>query len=182
MSTSTPSLGQGCLLVASPELLDPNFARSVVFVIAHDTGGSFGLVLNRPLDLTLQDVLEEAGDGAGAVPVLRGGPVQPEVLQFLSAADGPGRAVLPGVALGGPLDDLLGLARGGGAVRAFAGYAGWSGGQLERETREGSWIVAPARAAHVFEVPAPQLWVQVLRELGGRYAWLALEGGEPGAN
>jgi putative transcriptional regulator len=179
---STPSLGQGCLLVASPELFDPNFARSVVFVIAHDASGSFGLVLNRPLDLTLEDVLEDADAGAGAVPVLRGGPVQPEVLQFLSATDGPGRVLLPGVALGGPLPDLLGLARGGALVRAFAGYAGWSGGQLERETQEGSWIVAPARAGHVFEVPAPELWVRVLRELGGRYAWLALEGGEPDAN
>ncbi|MBM3985326.1 MAG: YqgE/AlgH family protein [Planctomycetes bacterium] len=179
---STPSLGQGCLLVASPELIDPNFVRSVVFVITHDESGSFGLVLNRPLDVVLADVLEDVGAAAGAVPVLRGGPVQPEVLQFLSAADGPGRALLPGVTLGGPLDHLLGLAQGGGAVRAYAGYAGWSGGQLERETQEGSWIVAPARAAHVFEIPAAQLWARVLRQLGGRYAWLALEGGKPDVN
>lgn len=175
------TLGQGCLLVASPELLDPNFARSVVFVIAHDASGSFGLVLNRPLDLTLDAVLEAPGDGAERVPVLRGGPVQPEVLQFLSAGAA-GRELLPGVAVGGALDELLGLARAGTAVHAYSGYAGWGGGQLEDETREGSWIVAPASAAHVFRTPAGELWARVLRGLGGRYAWLALEGGDPGAN
>ncbi len=179
---STQTLGQGCLLVASPELLDPNFARSVVFVISHAASGSFGLLLNRPMDLSLEDVLEAAGDGSRSVPVLRGGPVQPEVLQFLSSGDGPGRVLLPGVSLGGALDDLLERVRCGGALRAYSGYAGWSGGQLERETQEGSWIVAPACAAHVFEVPAAQLWVQVLRELGGRYAWLALGDGNPEAN
>jgi len=179
---ATPTLGQGCLLVASPELLDPNFARTVVFVISHDGEGSFGLVLNRPLDVTLDDVLESPGEGAAQVPVLRGGPVQPEVLQFLSRDGSVGRALLPGVAVGGDLDELLGHAREGGRVRAFAGYAGWGGGQLERETAEGSWIIAPARPEHLFDVPAAQLWVQVLRELGGRYAWLALDGGDPGSN
>ena len=93
---STPTLGQGCLLVASPELLDPNFARTVVFVISHDGDGSFGLVLNRPLDVTLDDVLESPGEGAAHVPVLRGGPVQPEVLQFLSRDGSVGRVLLPG--------------------------------------------------------------------------------------
>lgn len=175
------TLGQGCLLVASPELLDPNFVRSVVFVIAHDAGGSFGLVLNRPLDVTLDAVLEAPGAGAERVPVLRGGPVQPEVLQFLSAGSA-GRELLAGVSVGGPLEALLELARGGAAVRAYSGYAGWGGGQLEEELRDGSWIVAPARAAHVFETPAAELWARVLRGLGGRYAWLALDGGDPGSN
>ena len=179
---STPSLGQGCLLVASPELLDPNFVRTVVFVISHDGEGSFGLVLNRPLDVTLDDVLDKAGAGAAKVPVLRGGPVQPEVLQFLSRDASIGRALLPGVAVGGNLDQLLGHAHDGGRVRAVAGYAGWGGGPLERETNEGSWIVAPARPEHVFDVPSGRLWAQVLRELGGRYAWLALEAGDPGSN
>jgi len=175
-------VGQGCLLVASPELLDPNFARTVVFVIAHDGDGTFGLVLNRPLDASLDDVLEAAGEGAERIRVHRGGPVQPEMLQFLSSGDGPGRTLLPGVAVGGDLDALVAHARGASAVRAYAGYAGWGSGQLEAETREGSWIVAPARAEHVFDVPADKLWVAVLRELGGRYAWLALEGGDPEAN
>jgi putative transcriptional regulator len=179
---ATPTLGQGCLLVATPELLDPNFARTVVFILSHDADGSFGLVLNRPLDVTLFDVLDAPGEGADRLPVLRGGPVQPDMLQFLANGLPNGRELLPGVSVGGDLDELLGHVRGGGAVRAYAGYAGWSGGQLERETAEGSWVVAPARAGHVFEVPAEQLWVKVLRELGGRYTWLALEGGDPESN
>ena len=179
---ATPRVGQGCLLVASPELLDPNFARTVVFILSHDGDGSFGLVLNRPLEVTLHDVLESPGEGAERLPVLRGGPVQPEMLQFLAHGLAGERELLPGVSVGGDLDDLLRHVRGGGAARAYAGYAGWGGGQLERETVEGSWIVAPARAEHVFEVPAQELWVKVLRELGGRYGWMALEGGDPDAN
>ena len=175
-------VGQGCLLVASPELLDPNFSRTVVFVIGHDADGTFGLVLNRPVEATLEDVLESPGEGAGRIAVLRGGPVQPEMLQFLSRGAGPGRPLVEDVGVGGELDALLAHARDGGVVRAYAGYAGWGAGQLERETEEGSWIVAPARAEHVFDVPADRLWVAVLRELGGRYAWLALEEGEPGEN
>src|SRR5262247_2312115 len=100
---STPTLGQGCLLVASPELLDPNFARTVVFVLSHDGEGSFGLVLNRPLDVSLHDVLESPGDGAERLPVLRGGPVQPEMLQFLAHDLHAGRELLPGVSVGGDL-------------------------------------------------------------------------------
>jgi len=175
------NLGQGCLLVASPELGDPSFARSVVFVLSHGAEGSFGLVLNRPLDVTLEAVLEAPGAGASSVPVLRGGPVQPELLQFLCDG-GAGSVLSPGIAVGGELDELLALAREGRPVRAYSGYAGWSGGQLERELREGSWVVAPARAEHVFVTPSAALWVRVLRELGGRYAWLALEGGDPGSN
>jgi len=179
---SNPILGQGCLLVASPELLDPNFQRTVVFVIGHDGEGTFGLVLNRPVQATLADVLESPGEGAARVKVLRGGPVQPEMLQFLSRGGGPGRALLPDVGVGGDLDALLEHARGGAEVRAYAGYAGWGAGQLERETREGSWIVAPASAEHVFDVPSEKLWAQVLRGLGGRYAWMALDSGDPGSN
>lgn len=177
-----PILGTGCLLVASPELLDPNFLRTVVFVIGHDGDGTFGLVLNRPVKATLADVLDSPGEGATLVRMLRGGPVQPEMLQFLARGTGPGRAVLPGVAVGGDLDALLEHARAGSEVRAYAGYAGWGAGQLERETREGSWIVAPARAEHVFDVPSEKLWAQVLRGLGGRYAWMALDTGDPGSN
>jgi len=179
---ATPTLGLGCLLVASPELLDPNFARTVVFILSHDGDGSFGLALNRPLDASLFDVLESPGAGAERLPVLRGGPVQPDMLQFLAHDLRTGRELLPGVSVGGDLDELLGHVRAGGAVRAYAGYAGWSGGQLEREIAEGSWIVAPARAEHIFEIPAERLWVKVLRELGGRYSWLALEGGDPESN
>ncbi len=180
MTSST--VAQGCLLVASPALLDPNFARGVVLVITHDADGSFGLLLNRPLAHTLADVLPDVPAAAARIPVLQGGPVQTDTLQFVSRGDTAGRVVVPGVAVGAGLPDLVAAHPDGDGVRAYLGYAGWGAGQLARETEEGSWIVAPARAEHVFDVAAEQLWASVLRELGGRYAWMAFQAGNAGDN
>jgi len=177
-----PAVTQGCLLVASPGLLDPNFARAVVMVITHDGEGSFGLVLNRPLGHTLVDVLPDVVAAAARIPVLQGGPVQTDMLQFVCRSESSGRVLLPGLAVGAALNELLEAHPAGDGVRAYLGYAGWGAGQLEHETAEGSWIVAPARVEHVFDVPADQLWATVLRELGGRYAWMAFGSGNPGDN
>lgn len=165
--------------MASPGLLDPNFRRSVVLIVNHDAEGAFGLVLNRPLDRSLGDLLEGATGTTAAVPLLQGGPVQTDMVQFVSSCEGCGKVVVPGVAVGAGLDDLLEF---GGQLRAYVGYAGWGGGQLERETEEGSWIVAPAAARHVFEVPSDKLWATVLHDLGGEYAWMALDAGRPSDN
>jgi putative transcriptional regulator len=179
---SGPAVSQGCLLVASPGLLDPNFVRSVVMIISHDGEGSFGLVLNRPLGHTLVDVLPDVAEGARRIPVLQGGPVQTDTLQFVCRGESAGRVLLPGLAVGAALTDLLAEHPEGDGVRAYLGYSGWGAGQLEHETAEGSWIVAPARVEHVFDVPSEQLWATVLRELGGRYAWMAFGSGNPGDN
>jgi putative transcriptional regulator len=172
----------GCLLVASPQLADPNFARAVVLVVSHDGDGSFGLVLNRPLESSLSDVLPEVDPAAAQIPVFQGGPVQTDVLQLVSRDAEAGRSVAPGISVGASLPEVIEAGACAERARAFLGYAGWGGGQLERETAEGSWIVAPARAAHVFEIAPGQLWATVLRELGGRYAWMSLEGGSPQDN
>ena len=86
------------------------------------------------------------------------------------------------LAVGADLADLSCATSAGQPVRAYAGYAGWGAGQLQRETREGSWIIAPAQARHVFQVPHAQLWATVLRGLGGSYAWMALDDAPPGDN
>ncbi len=173
--------GPGFLLVASPELLDPNFARTVVLTITHDDEGSYGLVLNRPLGRTLRDVMPAPGDVGGEIPLFQGGPVQVNVLQLLSPDPAAGRELLPGVTLGKDLESVLGIADGRGA-RGFVGYAGWGARQLESETAEGSWVIAPARSEHVFEIPTADLWPTVLKELGGQYRWLSMEGGDPDVN
>ncbi len=175
-------VGQGCLLVASPALQDGNFSRSVVLVITHTDEGSFGLVLNRPLGHTLSEVLPDLPAAAAAIPVHQGGPVQTEVLQFVSRDTAAGRQVLPGISVGASLEELLSGKGGPACAVAFLGYAGWGPGQLERETVDGSWIVAPARVAHVFDIASGRLWAAVLRELGGRYAWMAFEAADPGDN
>jgi putative transcriptional regulator len=177
----------GFLLVASPALLDPNFRRTVVLVVTHDEHGSFGLVLNRPLARTLADVTDEDHPRADAVPLLQGGPVELDQLQLVTSCETCGQPVVPGVCVGVTLDDLDAQVGESGEpdpsrVNAYVGYSGWGPGQLELETEEGSWIVAPAEARHVFSVPAQSLWVTVLRELGGPYAWMAMDGGQPGDN
>jgi len=176
------AVSRGCLLVASPLLADPNFARAVVLVITHDADGTFGLVLNRPLDSRLVEVLPDVDPRAADIPVLQGGPVQTDVLQFVTRDTEAGRVVLQGVSVGASLPELIEARAGALRARAFLGYAGWGAGQLERETADGSWIVAPARACHVFEVSAEHLWSAVLRELGGRYTWMSLQGGCPEDN
>ncbi|MHC4846162.1 MAG: YqgE/AlgH family protein, partial [Planctomycetota bacterium] len=93
----------GCLLVASPELQDPNFARTVVLIINHDDEGSFGLVLNRPLGRTLAEVLPDLAPDATEVPVLQGGPVQTEMLQLVSRTEETGRVIVPNLSVGAPL-------------------------------------------------------------------------------
>ena len=182
MPAPPASLSRGCLLVASPRLLDPNFARTVVLVISHDAEGSFGLVLNRPLGAVLGDVLPDVADGGRSIPVHQGGPVQTDLAHFVSRCSAGETSLLPGVSVGISLEELLEQAAGGQPVRCFVGYSGWGAGQLEAETVEGSWIVAPARAEHVFDVPPDRLWATVLHELGGQYAWMALDSTPPSDN
>jgi len=172
----------GFLLVASPDLKDPNFERTVVLIIAHDEDGALGLVLNRPLEHQLADVLDDVEPGWADLPLHQGGPVQTNMLQFICRDQSVGRPVVRDVMIGAGLEELVERNSDRDGVRAFAGYAGWGGGQLERETREGSWIVRPAEARHVFGTPHDRLWSTVLRELGGNYAWMSLEGGDPSEN
>ncbi len=182
----SPAADQGFLVVASPELADPNFHRAVVLMISHDRHGSFGLVLNRPLKGMLADALEpqdgDVQDLAAKVPLFRGGPVSTDLVQFVSNAEQCGTIVVPGVAVGADLDELSCATAADLPVRAYAGYSGWGAGQLERETEEGSWIIAPAAARHVFEISHDALWATVLRDLGGEYAWMALDGSRPKDN
>jgi len=171
----------GFLLVASPALADPNFARTVSLICKHGDEGTYGVALNRPLHQTLHEIAPELDPRLADVPVFLGGPVQRELLQFLHPARVGGETVLDGVALGGGVDEIVGAGEPPGRVRGYLGYAGWDGGQLADEIREGAWFVAPAEPRHVFEVAPEVLWRLVLRELGGRHAWQGL-GDDPGLN
>jgi putative transcriptional regulator len=168
---------RGWLLVASPALVDPNFARTVVLVGEHSDDGAMGLVLNRESPVSIADavpVLSELTDPDDLVHI--GGPVQPEAIVVLGEFASPERAgsiVLGSVGfLPGSIEeaeDLGELPR----VRVFAGYAGWAPGQLEEEIDEDAWIVAAAVPDDVFTDDPDGLWTRVLRRLGGRYALLA---------
>jgi len=172
---STPLAGN--LLIAMPNLADPNFWRTVVLLGVHNVEeGAFGLVITRPLDVTMADVLREIGEEATAdayPPVLSGGPVEPtNGFVLFDDPDAVGDAdvlrVGPGVAISGNTETLIRLARGLPSVQynLVLGYSGWAPGQLEREIEENSWLVAPATHELIFELPFEQRWTASLQSIG----------------
>jgi putative transcriptional regulator len=165
-------LQPGVFLYAAPDLEDPNFAETVVLLIEHGRDGSLGLVIDRPSDLPLTEVL---GKGAGleGLRVYWGGPVQPEAVLGLIRTDSPGEKmarVLDGVYLTGSRTDLGAAARGKrpeGRVRVYRGYAGWGKGQLQAEIEAGGWLITPANASAIFSTDPEGVW-QRARQLRER--------------
>lgn len=172
----------GSLLVAAPGLLDPNFHRTVVYVIEHRGGGSLGVVLNRPSDVSVRDVLPSwAPLSSQPSSVFVGGPVESETALCLAAVrTGHDPASVEGlVGVRGPvalvdLDaDPTAIASRLRGLRVFAGYAGWDAGQLGGEVTRGDWIVVPALPDDVLTRRDAGLWGHVLRRQGMPLALLA---------
>jgi putative transcriptional regulator len=179
-----PLVGQ--LLLASPTLHDPNFARAVVLVGVHSEEGAMGVVLNRPSQVTVGEAapqLEEAIDESERVFV--GGPVQPSSIVFLAEFLDPAPAgvlVLGRIGFPAPDAELQELSRSTCRVRVFAGFAGWGEGQLEAEIAEGDWIAQAALPEDVFTELPEQLWSDVLTRKGGSYALIARMPPDPSVN
>lgn len=177
---------RGQLLVAGPDLLDPNFRRSVLLVGEHGEEGAMGVILNRPSPVSVADAvppLAELVDEEELVHV--GGPVQPQAIVVLGDFLDPGEAA--GLVLGsiGFLPGEIESASDVGSLtraRVFAGYAGWGPGQLESEIAEESWILEPALPEDVFTDEPEHLWSTVLRRKGGPFAVLALMPPDPSQN
>jgi putative transcriptional regulator len=176
---------RGQLLVASPGLLDPNFRRSVVLVVAHDEDGAVGIVLNRQSETEVIDAVPELAELAGPVGLVSvGGPVQGEAVIVLAEwddADEAGSIVFDDVGLMGAEAELELIAASTRRVRIFAGYAGWTAGQLEAEVAEPSWIIAEPDAEDVFG-DDPDLWGTVLRRKGGAFRLIATMPEDPSLN
>ena len=169
------SLAPG-LLIAMPQLQDPNFRKAVVLMLEHDERGSFGLVINRPSEARLSDLLdgiEIEWKGPINEAAWRGGPVQPETGWILHES-------IPELAdVDGTLqvaDDLF-LSSAPSALRLLAerpprhlrfmlGYAGWGPGQLEEELTAGAWVNAEASAELLFDTPSSSVWDESLRRMG----------------
>ncbi|WP_091554961.1 YqgE/AlgH family protein [Micromonospora pattaloongensis] len=170
----------GQLLVATPSLKDPNFDRTVVLLVAHESGGALGVVLNRPTEVPVAEVLGPWGAMAREPGVLfEGGPVQPESA-ICVARMRPGarraRGFHPVSGLVGTVDlstDPESLRDSVVGIRVFAGYSGWSPGQLEEEIEAGSWFVLDALPGDAFMERPDDLWPMVLRRQGGMMAAVA---------
>jgi putative transcriptional regulator len=181
---------RGRLLVSTPAIETGPFVRSVVFVLDHDDGGALGVIVNRPLPSDVDDVLPEWADHVNApVCLFDGGPVAENsalavgVLADATVTVPPvgwrsmsGRIGL--VDLDGPLPSAGQLA----GLRLFAGYAGWSPGQVEAELAEGSWIVLEAREADLMSPQPEKLWHEVMRRQRGDLRYWATFPADPTVN
>jgi putative transcriptional regulator len=176
MSDGSTSL-VGHFLIAMPTLIDPNFWRTVVLLGVHSRDdGAFGLVINRPLDVELGDILQELGEErpTGSPPkVLGGGPVEPThgfVLYERGASpiDEGSLTITDRIEVSGSTETLSSLVHGRirGRYYLLLGYSGWAPGQLEREIEENSWLVAPLDSAILFDVPLEERWSEALRSIG----------------
>ena len=168
----------GTLLVSGPFLSDPYFRRSVVLLCMHDEEGSFGLMLNRPLEMAVSDLMEEMPVVPSSLGL--GGPVQSGNLFYLhtlGARIEGSMNVVDGISMGGDYDQLRSvlstapkLAK---QVRFFVGYSGWSANQLDSEIEQRSWLIHPANKRLVMGGRPDDLWATTLRAMGPAYAPLA---------
>jgi putative transcriptional regulator len=175
---------RGRLLVATPDLRDPNFSRTVVLMLEHGDDGALGVVLNRPIDLTVADVLPDWADLSSAPACLFvGGPVAPTAVIGLGRGEGPVfQPLFDGLGtLDLDLDPAL-YASTMPSLRVFVGYAGWSPGQLELELAAGGWLVVDLASDDPFSADPSQLWQAVLRRQGGRLAMFASAPEDPSTN
>ena len=164
----------GILLIADPFLKDPNFLRTVVFLCEHREEGSFGFVLNRQYENTLDELIPELEEYK--LPVFYGGPVQQDTIHFLHQypEEVPGGIeVLKGVYCGGDFDKLVEMIKRGSAdtqkIRFYIGYSGWSNGQLTDEMKEKSWLTVKATRKLIFHHNYEEIWKESLKLLGGDY-------------
>jgi putative transcriptional regulator len=176
----------GQLLLASPSLLDPNFARTVVLIGVHNDEGAMGVVLNRPSEVTIGEAAPLLEEAVGELePVFVGGPVQPSSIVFLAEfldPDPAGLLVLGRIGFPAPDAGIEELMQSTARRRVFAGYAGWGPGQLDAETAGGDWIAHAAMPEDIFSDAPEDLWSSVLTRKGGSYALIARMPLDPSVN
>jgi putative transcriptional regulator len=179
----------GSLLVATPALRDPSFERTVVLIVAHEPGGAMGVVLNRATEVPVSEVLGDWGGLARDPAVLfEGGPVQPDSAICVARARAGAEQLAGFQPFFGPLGTVdleqepSVMRDSFDGVRVFAGYAGWSPGQLEEEIAAGSWFTFEALPGDPFMTRPDDLWTLVLRRQGGLLAAVAHYPADPTLN
>jgi len=174
----------GSLLVAHPNMVDPNFRRTVLFISAHDPAeGALGLIINRPLDKQVSDLVTETPPaGLADVPVFLGGPVGKNQLMFAAFEwqKGQGLKLNHDIAFQ-ETSDVAGQ-NAPVAICAFVGYAGWGAGQLEAEMKQKAWLVQKPTRSLVKLDRLPKLWFDIMNSLGPWYKMLAAAPDDPSLN
>ncbi|MBI5801740.1 MAG: YqgE/AlgH family protein [Verrucomicrobia bacterium] len=169
---------KGQFLLDGGKLAGSFFHRTVVLICQHDPEGAFGLIVNRPTDKHVGEALvADLPSTLKLQPLFLGGPVQPQALSYLHAdAFLPDANVLPNLQLDHSIDELVELGESFSPtqqLKVFAGYAGWSAGQLDDEMKRAAWLTHPASAELVFGSEVKQLWVNLVRQKGWQYRLLS---------
>jgi putative transcriptional regulator len=162
------------LLVSMPQLIDPNFAKSVVLLCEHGREGAFGLVVNRLSEMSAASAvrIEPQVSGPNDLPLLVGGPVDPErgwILTASSPESSDAQSIGAGLFLSASplfLRRVLAATPAPARTHVLAGYAGWGPGQLDAELSESSWLIMPVELDLIFDVPASAAWETAIRRLG----------------
>lgn len=178
---------QGQLILDNGKLRGSFFHRTVILICQHDSEGAFGLVLNRSTNNKVGDaVVANLPEVIKDETLFLGGPVQPQALSFLhNDVYLPDASVMPNLDLGHSLDSLMEIGESFSStrrVKIFAGYAGWSPGQLEDEMKRDTWMTHPASLELVFSTKPEQLWQVILREKGWKYKLISEAPEDPSWN
>lgn len=167
--------GQGKVLISEPSLRDLYFKRSVVLLVDHNEEGSFGLILNKPVEIDLNKVIKDFPDFNAKVYL--GGPVNTDslfVLHKLGDKVKKSIEVIDGLYWGGDMDTIIELAASKlidpDDIRFYVGYSGWGAKQLNDELKENSWFVAIPKIDKILSKRADQMWEDLMRTLGEDYA------------
>lgn len=168
----------GKLIIAEPFMIEPHFRRSVVLLCNHESDGTFGYILNKMLDMSLNDII--ADFPKFDAPLFYGGPVQTDSLHFLHNVGDlliGSKRISAGVYMGGDWEQLKVLVDAKliepKHIRFFIGYSGWSEGQLAEEMQDGSWITEDMHANYLFNAQPHTLWRTVLQHKGDAFSVIA---------
>lgn len=155
---------EGQLLLASPQLLDPNFVRTVVLLVEHNDMGALGLVINRPTGKTIQELWKQVGESPceNQQPVHLGGPVSGPLMAIHTADGLAEMEIATGLFFAAKKQNLDELVRRDERFKIFVGHSGWGPGQLEGEIEQGAWRAIPAKLDDVFDAPE-DLWQRLMQ-------------------
>ncbi|MEI7983659.1 MAG: YqgE/AlgH family protein [Bacteroidota bacterium] len=177
---------QGIILISEPSLRDFYFRQSVVLLAAHNEEGTFGLIINKPIEARIRDVIKDFPDIN--MPVFLGGPVKTDSIFFIHTRKDIDQSmpIMQGLYWGGDIGVIRGMLENDELtekeIRFFVGYSGWDPSQLDREIREKSWVLSHTTVAEVINRNPEKLWSDHIRSMGKDYAIWANFPADPSFN
>ncbi len=165
---------QGSILISEPSLRDFYFRQSVILLAEHNEDGSFGVIINKPIEARLKDIIK--GFTGYNLPVYLGGPVKTDSIFFIHTRDDIDQSlpIMQGLYWGGDLDSIRDMLKSKvmspDEIRFFVGYSGWSPNQLDRELKEKSWVLSQTSVKEIINDHPETLWSNYLKNMGQDYA------------